>query len=168
MKVNSNLDIVTFSAVANQITDGYFDNEGIYSPAIGKLMAMCVFFNVCVDKSDYSEKFANGVTDIEDLDEVITKDFITAYNDAIARDGEAIDFANAYSAAMDAVETKKSSFGYLVDVAVTAIDKIASDLNETLSDEKIEILKKISDGLVNGENLAAAIVSEYSKKLSEK
>lgn len=164
MKFNTNLDIATFGAVSKQIADGYFDEDGLYSPAIGKIMAMCIFFNVCVDKSKFDAKFAEGITDLADLEEIISKDFIQSYNSAIEWDGEALDFANAYNAAMDIVDTKKSSVGYAVDVITIALNKMAQQLSENMSPEMVDNLKQIAAALGETADIGDAIVKSYGKQ----
>lgn len=164
MLFNTKLDLATYGAIAEDIAAKFFDQNGMYAPHVGRVNAMCVFYNQCVNKESVPAHFPSDITNMSQIEDVANDpEFINAFNDALDFDGYGIDFAGAYYAAMDMVDTKKSSIGYMVDVVRIGIEKLSEDIESNLSPETLAEIAKIAAAIGDGSNLAEAIVEEYGK-----
>ena len=155
-KINDNLDIVSYGAAVREIADKFFDGDGNYTPYIGKANAMVVFYNYFVTECKFSEMAPEEFnTDLFFSDE----EFLCEYNKALKDCSEVrFNFGNAYNDAIDIVNTKKSSFGRVVEQAERAIVNIAEKIAPIFSDETIDKIVKISDDVAKGDLNAEAVI----------
>lgn len=164
MKYNTKFSLAKYGAVAEDIAAKFFDENGEYTPLVGEVNAMCIFYNECVDKEDLPDHFPAVIENLSGIDAIANdEDFINAYNSACEWEGYGIDFTNAYMTAKDMVEDKKSSFGRVFNAVSTGIKQIIKELDEGLSPEMISNFKKIAESIGDGNNLAEAIVKEYGE-----
>ena len=71
IKVKENFEIVDFATMVDSIVAEYFDAEGNYTPHIGMLNAMRVFYNECVTESKFDiQQIINNLR-VDDLRQLI-------------------------------------------------------------------------------------------------
>ena len=51
--VKTELNVIDYVSMVNAIVSEYFDEDGTYTPHIGKMNAMRLFYNNCVTDSKY-------------------------------------------------------------------------------------------------------------------
>lgn len=163
ISVKSNLNIIEYITIVNAIVSEFFDEEGNYVPYMGKLNAMRLFYNNCVTESKFD--IEHNITDALQMATLVEdEDFIIAYNNAIKKDGnECLNFANAYSDAMDIVNTRKGSFDNFIEKLQNALIKIVDKISPTFSEENLLKLSQIADEVSKGNFSADAIVEAYGK-----
>lgn len=162
MKYNTKFDLATYGAVCEDIAAKFFNDEGEFVPYIGKINAMCAFYNQCVDKESVPDNFPSEINSLSEIEPIAENDeFIRAFNSASEWDADGIDFANAYQTAMEMVEERKTSIGRVISILNNGIKMLVKELNEGLSPEMAENIGKIVKSIDGGENLAHAIAKEY-------
>jgi len=145
-----------FIHLVDDIVDGYFD-AGVYQPHLGELNAMRLFFN-----------YKHPGEEIQDLDIFVgileDEEFIKSFYQEIchADPYEALNFANAFRLAMEIVNTKKSSLGNLLDL----VNNWLSNIGTVLSQENIDKISEIADGIKNGDT-AAQLADRVADTLKE-
>lgn len=164
MVINNNFNVIDYVSLVNGIVSEFFDAEGEYSPHIGKLNAMRLFYNNCITESkfDLSHDFEDALL----MDELVRDDeFIKAFNDAVAGDGTVcLNFSNAYSDAMDIVNSRKGTFGNAINIIKNAISNVVDMINPVLGTDNIEKFKKIADSFSSGNLSADAIINAFGEK----
>ena len=169
-EINTKLSLCDYLAMVNEIVLEFFNEDGVYQPHIGKINAMRLFYNDCVKKSPYDEKYDHDIVDIMDMIDIVADEgFIRAYNEALAADiYTSLDFGNAYRDAMEIVDVKKSSFGNAVETVGSMINRIVTTISSVLTGENIEkvskIAKEISDGKINADAIVNAYVKHAKKQ----
>lgn len=139
MVINTNLSVVDFVVMVDDIAIEYFDISGEYTPHIGLLNVMRLFYNKCVKESKYDEDVPHEVADIMLMKDIVAdKDFIRCFNEAIEERGYALNFATAYSEAMKIVDQKKSSIFNVIDIIKNSLMQLVGNMNETLASDKID------------------------------
>ena len=63
-------DVLEYTTLVNQLVDGFFDENGEYTPHIGDMNAMLLFYNVCVVDKDVVTESGLPIDDFDNLDEV--------------------------------------------------------------------------------------------------
>lgn len=169
-EVNTKLALFDYLAMVKEIAYEFInDEDGTYQPQIGKLNAMRLFYNHCVIKSRFDEKYGHDVIDADSMEEIVADDgFIEAFNKAIECDGTIrYDFANAYRNAIEIVNVKKTSFGSAVNIVGSMINKIFESVSPLLTEENINIVSQIAKDMSEGKVSAEAIVDAYANRLAE-
>lgn len=169
-EINTNLALFDYVVMVNEIALEFFNEDGVYQPHIGKINAMRLFYNNCVTKSAYDEKYGHDIVDPMDMVDIVSdKDFIYAYNEAVnvGQHSESLNFGNAYKDAISIVDVKKSSFGNSVEIIGSMINRIADNISHVLTDENIEKVSKIAKGISEGKISAEAIVDAYAKHIEK-
>lgn len=169
-EVNTKLALFDYLAMVKEIAYEFInDEDGTYQPQIGKLNAMRLFYNHCVIKSRFDEKYGHDVIDADSMEEIVADDgFIEAFNKAIECDRTIrYDFANAYRDAMEIVNVKKTSFGSAVNIVGSMINKIFESVSPLLTEENINIVSQIAKDMSEGKVSAEAIVDAYANRLAE-
>lgn len=158
MVINTKLGLTDFVNTVNGIAAGYFDNAGRYTPHIGMLNAMCVFYNLCVKDSEYKDTLGDIITEVVNAESLLhDKDFIELYNATLsAKYNDDLSFAVAYRHAMDIVEKKTTSIGQIVDVLNNVSPKIQEILdfisyNDSM--EEIDETTENNEDINNEENM---------------
>lgn len=168
MVIKKNLSVIDYVTLVNGIANDFFDSEtGEYTPHIGRLNAMRLFYNECVTESKFD--LPHDFEDALQMDVLVEDDeFIKEFNAAVVGDGVIrLDFANAYADAMEVVNAKKNSFGNAVTIIRKAIEKVSESISSVVTDESLEKLTKIADS-VNTNNLSLdSFVKAYSNYLQE-
>ena len=111
MKINYVFNMKEYIEIAEEIADGFFNEDGDYTPHIGRLLVYEVFFKHCVIEHAYTLP-EDGDNDFSKFDAVFhDEQFLNAYNDAFTGDFQTncLSFACAYRDAMEIVEDRKSS-----------------------------------------------------------
>lgn len=164
-KINTRLALFDYLTMVNEIALEFFNEDGVYQPHIGKINAMRLFYNNCVEKSPYDEKYGHNIVDAIDMVDIVADvDFIYEYNEAITADNcIMLDFGNAYKDAMDIINAKKSSFGNAVEIVGSMINRIAETASSVLTDDNIEKVSKIAKEISEGKISAETIADAYGK-----
>ena len=126
--IRNNFEIVEYVEIVNAIVAEFFNDEGDYTPHIGKLNAMRVFYNDCVKESKFD--LSHDISEALELTPLVEDDeFIQEYNKALKGDGTVrLDFANAYADAMQIVNTRKDSINGGVDRLKFALEEIINKI----------------------------------------
>lgn len=163
IETRTNLDISEFVLIVDNIVSGFFDEDGKYTPHIGTLNSMCLFWNYYVTSSDC--ELGHNIEDASEMELLVSdNDFIKAYNDAVLYKGEQkLDFANAYYNAQLIVENKKNSFERVIENAEKMIFDLLEKIAPMFSEDnlaKIEkIGKDIAKGKISNETIAQAAIN---------
>lgn len=160
MLVDTKLSVIGFVSMVNDIALEYFDTDGSYTPHIGLLNAMRLFYNECVTDSKFEGDISHNITDVIEM-EVIANDeqFIRCFNEALKADGYALDFATAYNEAMKIVEQKKTSVYGAVELIKNVLIQVFDNMNSAMTPENIQ---KITDlfNKMNGGNVDVAAITK--------
>lgn len=169
IKLKDKFEIVDYVNIVDAIVAEYFDAEGNYTPHIGMLNAMRVFYNECVIESKFDIQH-NIVEALEMEVLVADDDFIQAFNKAIEFNGvKALNFANAYKDAIDIVDARKSSVGNMVDILGNGFNRIIEKISPVLNEDNLAKLTKIAEDVSKGNLTPESIVEAYgnSKRFKE-
>lgn len=170
IKVKEYFDIIDYVAIVNVIAQEYFDEYGNYTPQIGLLNAIRVFYNDCVIESKFD--VPHNITEAEDMQSFVNDaEFIEAFNASIADDGVVkLNFANAYKDAMDIVNYKKNTNHELVTTIKREISNLTEWLTGLVNNDNLERIEKIANDISSGKLSSEAIAdavgnSDYIKRL---
>lgn len=146
IKVNENIGIIEYSAAVMDIAQKFFDEDGNYTPHFGRINAMMVFFNYFVSEDDLNKLFSNVPDNAEEDYLFANQECLAMYNEALKGDGTyRMNFANAYSDALEIVNTRKSSLTRVIDAVGNMIDDMLSKFQSTLSEENVKVLQSIAE-----------------------
>ena len=162
VKVETKLGIVDFVTMVNAIVAEFFDADGNYTPHIGRLNAMRLFYNECVLDDTFG--IPHNITDALEMDALIkNEDFINLFTESLVSDNKfSFDFANAYDSAVEIVNVKKNSTGRIIDSIKNLIGRFTDILAPLFSEENIEKLEQISKDISNGK-LSEQTIAEAFK-----
>lgn len=153
MKIITELSVLEYIALVNALVSDFFSDDGEYTPHLGEINSIRLFYNFCVKEFPDAEKIS--IQDSYDIDKIMSnKEFVQEYNKAISYGKKkiGIDFGNAYWNAKGIVAQKKTSTQMIIDVLKNII-KTAGKLSDNLSQENIkevsEIAKQISENKFN-------------------
>lgn len=164
MVVDTNLGIVDFIQVVNDIALEYFNVDGAYQPHIGMLNAMRIFYNICVKESQFDEEYGHDIFDALDMENIVKdKDFINEFTNATVPVCEKLDFANAYIKALDIVENKKTSLNGAIEMIRNMIFEFMDSVDGIFKDENLEKITDIAEKISNGKINADTIVEAYAQ-----
>ena len=160
-KVNTKLSVVNYMLAVEDIAAAYFDDKGNYTPAIGKINSMKVFYDYCVVDDNKTE-----INEISDIEPIINDElFIEMFNNAVDTDSLTdLDFANALEDAMKIVEYKNSTLGGVVNLVLSKLESLADSVSPMLTEENIAAVSKIAGDIGKGNVTASAIVDAYADK----
>lgn len=159
--IDCKLGLLDYVSMVNNIANEFFDEEGTYTPHIGRINAMRLFYNECVIESKFD--IPHDIIDVPQM-EILVKDddFIKAFNDAIEFNGSVcLDFANAYREAIDMVDTRKNSLASAIEVFKGAMVGITEKISPILTESNLDRLTKIADDVSNGNITPEAIAAAY-------
>jgi hypothetical protein len=161
IKTKDTLDITDYVVIVEAIVKEYFDESGAYTPHIGLLNAMRIFYNEVVTDTDID--VPHNVVNTTEMETFVNdKDFIAAFNVAIRGSGELkLDFANAYKDALDIVATKKNSFGTVIDNIQSVLVNFADKITPAFTGENVDKIAKIAEDIANGKLSSEAIATAY-------
>lgn len=173
ISVKTDLSVIDYVAMVNAIVSEYFDEDGTYTPHIGRINAMRLFYNDCVVESKFD--IEHNITKALEMEVLIEDDeFITAFNEALKGDGVSrLDFAGAYADAIDIVNTRKGSLGNVADILRNALIQIVDKISPVFSEDNFEklsqMVNEISKGNFNSDKFVEAYIkSQRIKDISEK
>lgn len=171
MTIETKLSVIEFVSTVNSIALEYFDDAGNYTPHIGLLNAMRVFYNTCVKESKHDTDHPHNIDDAVEIGTIAEDDeFIESFNKAIQTDRYALDFATAYNEAISIVEQKKYTMQNIIDVIKKSLLEIIDNMNDILTPENIENIAKITKSINNNENEAdvlGLVENVFGKIISE-
>lgn len=169
MTVKTELGIIGYVSMVDEIVLEYFNADGEYQPHIGMLNAMRLFYNECVKESKFDEQLAHDNIDAMEMEALVAdQEFIEAYNRALIGDGMVrLDFANAYKEAMEIVNVKKTSIGTAMQTIKKAIGGIVEMIAPALTEENIAAIGTIAKDIASGKTGAESIVETYAENLKK-
>lgn len=156
--------VAEFYDLTDKIANGYFDENGEYTPQVGDAIAMMLFFNVCVtDKEQFTDKeVLDNLTECDDVFE--NEDFIQAFNEAIFFNGQIrFDFANAFKNAMEIVTYRTDSPVYAVKKVEDAVKSVIDIINNTFDEDRLERLNTIAENVSSSEFNAKAVSDAFAE-----
>lgn len=160
MKINTRLTMSQFMKITQEIFEGYFDLDGNYSPAMGDLLSLNIFYDTCI--SEYELHADNNDLEAK-LNELISNnEIMTEYEKAYYKN-IMFDFGHALSNALDMVEKKLNHPTSKIDEFLDKLIGIAGVLETKFNGIDVN---KITDALksLDLKNLDAnAIVDAYSQ-----
>ena len=160
MRYNEKLSFWDYSAVVEAIADGFFDKESNYIPHIGKINAMRIFYNYCVE--DDINEIAHDVKDITKMLEIIENEaFIEAFNKALICRGNDFNFANAFKDSLRIVDTKRQSWGRVISVVTEYAKEIITSIKEALPEDTMDKLSEFSKAIESGNIDTNAIIQAF-------
>lgn len=166
IEYRNKLELAEYLALAEIIADGYFDVDGQYAPHYGTLNAYRMFYNMCVTKSKYDEKYGHEVS-LEEAAEIISDDeFISKFDTCVRSDCGGLTFSAAYRAAMDMVCQRKSSIGSAVTLITELIKDVSDKISNVMSGENLARIELIANDIKEGKLSADAVVDAYGKQLA--
>lgn len=155
--------ITEYYLIVNTIVDGFFGDDGSYTPHIGDMVAMLTFFNECVmNKHDIID--ADRIDDVLEADELFANDeFISSFNEAIYFDGDIkYDFANAFKNAMEIVANKNNSIPLALNNVMNSISEIVETTNEMLTEENINKLTDFANAVAQSNFNAKSVADAFA------
>ena len=164
MNINTKLDAYEFIAVTDQIAEGYFDDDGKYQPHVGMLNAMRIFSNMCIKNDDGSVRNAQTIGEVNEM--VSDSEFCSKFFESIECSGhECLSFAHAYTAAMQIVKDRQSSFARIAKTIQDVVQLVTSSLKPDEINEVIDLSKKLAgDGNYVDNILNAYMESDAYKR----
>lgn len=165
MEYKNKIEMAEFLAISEIIADGYFNESGEYVPHYGILNAYRVFYNMCVTKSKYDESYGHNITNIDELDEIVSdEEFVKKFETCVNSGAGGITFSASFANAMKMVDARKSSIGSAVTLIIDAIQNIADRAKSVMSDENMKNIAAIAKDIGSGKISADAIVEAYGKQ----
>lgn len=160
MLVDTKLSIVDFVSIVNGIALEYFDTDGSYTPHIGLLNAMRLFYNECVKDSKFDGDIPHDIQDAIEMEAIVADEqFISCFNASLKADGYALDFATAYNEAMKIVEQKKTSVYGAVELIKNILMQVFDNMNSVITPENIQKITDLFDKM-NGGNVDVAAITK--------
>lgn len=169
--IDTKLKLFDYIVMVDAIASEYFNENGEYNPHIGRINVMRLFYNYCVKKSPFDEKYGHDVVLATDMEEIVAdKAFVYAVNDSIENDSNRMElnFGNAYHDAMEIVNAKKASFGQAVEQMSTMATGLVDKLTGVFTKENLDKVTKIAELLGAGKLDVDAITSAYTKLIDER
>ena len=161
MRIETKLGISEYMEVVAEIVAGNFDDDGSYTPHIGRVAEMESFFNHCV--KDYTGEIEEQSADNPyPIDGVFSDaEFISAYNSAV-RDVScsAINYGNARLDALKIVEDRKSNIGRAVSMISSFVEKYFTPDNMARLFGESNRFQEIA----NGENVVSFVENAISNQ----
>lgn len=167
LKTNTNLSIVEYVAMVEGIASAYFNQSGEYIPHIGRLNAMRLFYNNCVE--DTIGNMPHNVIDALQMESIVHDgEFIKAYERALCKNGESFDFSNAYHDAIEIVHTRKSSLGEAIVAMKNAAGEIMNSISLMFTEENLKrienVANMIADGKISKDVIASAVTDSNNRR----
>lgn len=163
LKLIESVDLLTYVQAVNDIVEKYFDEDGNYTPHLGRANSVGVLFNYFVDEESMNAKFPESDEQLDVQLLLQDAECMALYEKATLGKGRYdLDFANAMSDALDIINTRKTSLRYSFEILLNALsdmlDKFSSTLDESNVAKISEIVNKISQG-----NIGEKIMDKYEK-----
>lgn len=161
IEIKNDLSVVDYVTVVEAIASGFFDEDGGYTPHIGRLNAMRIFYNVCVTSTiaDLPHDISEALQ-MEDL--VKDAAFVEAYSNAIEyTSDQGLAFTNAYSDALDIVCFRKLSINQAVDAIKKMLTKLMDSITGLLSEDNLEKIEKLANELSSGNFNSQSILDAF-------
>lgn len=162
--VDTKLGVLAYVSMVDDIVIEYFSVDGEYQPHIGFLNTIRLFYNTCVKQSKFDDLIPHDFTDVMLVDKLAEdQEFMDAYRVATEGDLGKMDFANAFTDAMDIVKHRKNSLTSFVDSLKNSMGDLINMMTPALSKENLEAVSQIAKDIGNGKVTAQSIVEEYAK-----
>ena len=139
MKFETKLNVNDYLAVVEEIANGFFNDNGEYTPHMGRIVSVAVFCDYCMKESVFQDVENPDMNVIMDNDEIIE-----AYHKALYCSDE-MSFGAAYSDAMKLVDYRKGSLVQALGLMAGVINMIMSPDNLSKVYEASKRLKEIAE-----------------------
>lgn len=160
MKINTRLTMSQFMKITQEIFEGYFDLDGNYSPAMGDLLTLNIFYDTCISEYDLQA----DPNDLEaKLNELISSNEIMAEYDKAYYEYAMFDFGHALSNASDMVKNKINHPTSKIDEFVDKLIDIAGVIETKFSGIDVNKITETLRGLDLNNLDAQAIVEAYQQ-----
>lgn len=143
MTINTKMNPGKYISCVEDIANAYFDENGNYSPHIGRTVERAIFVDYCVEDAGFDAEAPDLIDQIF-ANEEISKAFVNeiyAYNRPL-EESEELFYSNAHDDAMSIVEHRNSSL-------MQAVRVFGGLLNEIMSPENLEKVYALSDRFKN-------------------
>ena len=159
MKINTALTMSQFMKITQEIFEGYFDLEGNYSPAMGDLLTLNIFYDTCI--SEY--ELQADPNDLEaKLNELISSEAIMNEYDK-SNIYANFDFGNAVSNAKEMIQSKlehpTSKIDEFIDKLIDIVGIFETKFSGIDANKITDALKSLDLNNLNTQ----AIVDAYSE-----
>lgn len=163
IKNNIEFDIVNYTNIVNNIADEFFDEKGEYTPHVGKLYAMSVFYNECVVEDGNKTKI-DDILQVQPL--IRDRKFVNAFNKTIKKTSQIrLNFANAYRDALDIVNHRRASFNNAVNIIKNSINDVVDKMNSAMSEDSLSKMAELAQNITNGNlNINSILNNSKSNK----
>ena len=164
MIVDTSLSVIEFKLLTEALADGYFDEDDNYTPHIGFLNSMRLFYNLCVRESKFDKDLPNDFDEIVLVESLANDDdFMSKFNKAIESSEKKLDFCSAFNCALDIVKSRNNPFERSINKAAAFIGAFFSSFSEVMDNENIEKLRELADQIKSG----AFDYYDFMKKFGE-
>lgn len=162
--VDTKLSLIDYFNIVDELVLEYFDLEGNYQPHMGYTNAIRIFYNNCVSDSNLEGVVSHNFTNITDVDTIANDSGImSAFEEALFEQKAGFTFANAFNAALDIVEYKKSSVANIADRIEALFGDIAEKLKGVISREDLDKIGEVVALYGNSGINADAVMEAYGK-----
>lgn len=167
MIVDTSLSVIEFKLLTEALADGYFDKEGNYTPHVGLLNSMRLFYNMCVRESKFDEDIPHDFTDILLVDSLANdKEFMQEFDKATsfsANSSNKLEFSKAYGFALDIVGSRDNPFERAISKVVSFIEAFFNGFSEFMTDENMEKLGEFASQVKEGNIDYYKLMKEYGE-----
>lgn len=140
--IKDTFEVANYIGLSKIIADGFFP-FGEYLPSEGKINAMRLYFNICVQESPF--EFTGNVETDKEMNEILAdEEFTQCFLESMAKTSMfELTFANAYYDALEVVETRKSSLSQVVDTIKNSFGDLLESITDTLNPDSITKLENM-------------------------
>ena len=167
MVIDTSLSVIEFKLLTEALADGYFDDEGNFTPHIGLLNSMRLFYNLCVRESKFDADIPHDFTDMVLVDLLANdKEFMQEFDKATSfssHHSNKLDFNKAYSFALDIVGSRDNPFERAIGKVVSFIEAFFNGLSEVMTGENMERLGEFANQVKEGKLDYYKLMKEYGE-----
>ena len=115
--IDTNFNTVDYGVIVEAIVDGYFDDIGEYSPYLGRINTIALFYNFCVKQSKFEEELGHNIKDLIHVNTLIAdNEFMSKYDEVmhVAKNDFSLTFRGAYDDAIKIIEHRKGNIATVI------------------------------------------------------
>lgn len=174
IEYKNHFTVTEYYSIVDELVNGFFDEDGEYSPQIGDMVSMLIFYNECIINKDSITEKGQPIDDLEEADVLFSdNNFIGCYNEAIEYTGYiAYDFANALKTALEIVNHRINSVPRVMIAIFSEFYETLNKINTLMTPDNIKLLsefaKNVSDSNFNAQSVSDAFMTtEAYKRIME-
>ena len=166
MKFNNKLDLAEYIQVVEEIVDDFFDEFNNFCPHIGKIHAVCVYYNHCVEIEDGDEITKHPIDNIDDMQQLFdNEEFMDNFQNAIEpyedEFSHTLTFSNAYDDALNIVHYRNNNAHSFALAMTSGFNDILKSFREMFSADDIKAFTDIVSQVKDEKFNADAILKAY-------